>query len=762
MSSLKKAYRIFCLDESIWKRVLDTSLPTVCPTDGGHAVQAGSAHILEDVASEYSPDLYVDFETDGHLKRDTGSDIHRFMPNHENVISVSKDGRGDYTTIAAAVAAHTSPGTVYRVYPGTYVESNPITVPTMCSLIAESGPENTVVLAANTDTCIFNIGLTSRIQGFAIMGASNTNGRGVMFDGTGTPGQISTLFECIIRNCTVGVEIFNGAPNALSMFRVQAVSAGVQLQCGVDIHDQGRAIGSQLLVSGYPGLPFAEGVRVRDAGSQITMAACIVNYSNHGVSIDDDAEVRINQVLLENNTHAINVGASSDLNMLHAVGLIVRDSVTSDLQIEASDAQVTVIGSQMARDKILNPNKISLNSDFSTHANEKQFRTMTGDIRVGTVENSSKLVCGHGKQFYETMVVLSNDNLEAGTWTNNTVEATSASASTFTMFSTIATGASFYVGADVIFCGMKIKVNTSFTITNPLTDLVWEYWNGSTWIQFGTMVTDSTEPFYSHGNQFGVAVGNMHTRFGFSSAVGLVKKTLDDNEKYWIRGRITNAAGITGNPVIEQVQLHTAGTTELDKNGHIEHTGDSRTWVQLPWDIDSTKPFEDSPGNQDLYVSSTIGVGRTENQFQNSITDKVGMVFFVPENMDVSFPLKVKIAFVGSSATAGDMKFVVRRVVSHPGDSVYTSAQSTASGESSQTIIYSVGSNVQNTLLVYEFSLDIQDLYPRPQSNNHELVWITFERQGGATEDTYGGSMYMLQLSAWYVAWAAGGYLTLH
>ena len=57
-------------------------------------------------------------------------------------IIVLQIGRGQYTTVSAAVASIGVGSTVIiRVFPGTYVESNPISIPTGCSLKAVGSAE---------------------------------------------------------------------------------------------------------------------------------------------------------------------------------------------------------------------------------------------------------------------------------------------------------------------------------------------------------------------------------------------------------------------------------------------------------------------------------------------------------------------------------------------------------------------------------------------------------------------------------------------
>lgn len=144
------------------------------------------------------------------------------------------------------------------------------------------------------------------------------------------------------------------------------------------------------------------------------------------------------------------------------------------------------------------------------------------------------------------------------------------------------------------------------------------------------------------------------------------------------------------------------------------------------------------------------------------MTDGTGMVFFVPEDMDCSFPVVLKLAYIGTSALVGDVRMVVRRAVTRAGDTVATSASGSNSSETSQTLTWSFGLSESNQLKYQEISLDVQDLLPRPQSGNSDLLWIGLERDGGNLADTYAGNLVIVQLTAWYVRWATGGHLLFH
>lgn len=746
MAALKKAYEVFCVDEQGWQRVVGSTLPTECPNDAGHTIEPGSAHVIEDPAREYKPELFLDFENDNHVKRNTSSGVKRFLPIFDSEVEISKDGTGDYTSIKAAIAANPGPLVIYRVGPGTYVEDNPIVVPTQCSLISSSGPENTFIVAANANTHVVSLNLVSRVEGFLITGAAGPDGRGIFFDGTGTPGQVALVKECIIRDCSVGVEVANGAPNALNIFRMQIVGSAAQIDGCIDVHSQGRLIGGNVIAAGSP-LQYAQfGARVRDVGSQLTLDTFMTQFCQAALCADNGGEARVSQLLLEYNTNALHFGSSGTASSIHCVGAVMRQN-TTDLLIEATDAQITILSSHMDRKKITNVNDVTINTDFATTDNSKHFRTITGDIRVGTINNASKFVAGYGKHYFESMAVLLNDNLEAGSWTDRSTEAASSESSTWDLFAGTAVGNCVYIGSDYMFCGMKVKVTAAVSSS----DIIWEYWNGSSWTAFGTMATQSAEPYHSRGKQFVGQAERQHFRFGFMSTVGAVKKTLNSVEKYWVRGRV--AATLPGLPVLEQIQLHTPGTMEINSYGITEFTGDSRYWAKLPLSINS------SLNSQDLHLSSTLFANCTGNQFISGQNSRVTALCRLPENADTSFPIKLEVVFMVTDSAAGDIRLAVHRAVSVEGSSVHTTATGMVASETSDIYTVSIGSNEESTVKAVRYSVDISDALPRGTCS---LLWLNLERQGADAADTYGGTMNVIDIFGLYVVWCSGGHLQLH
>ena len=138
---------------------------------------------------------------------------------------------------------------------------------------------------------------------------------------------------------------------------------------------------------------------------------------------------------------------------------------------------------------------------------------------------------------------------------------------------------------------------------------------------------------------------------------------------YWMRIRYPDGTAVTQLPVFEQFRLHT-NRTELQEDGWIQLYGTARTIRRLKWDIGLVESVAPSPGNQDIFLSSTIGIGIKENQFTNGGADRIGSFFPVPLDMDTSGP--IGLAWAWSPTTnevANDVQWIVRWAYSRPSDS---------------------------------------------------------------------------------------------
>ena len=272
------------------------------------------------------------------------------------------------------------------------------------------------------------------------------------------------------------------------------------------------------------------------------------------------------------------------------------------------------------------------------------------------------------------MLVYSHDG---STFTSRTTDAKSVEGSFFS-FDGTAIGNSIYVstvipeeitGNRLIWAGNKVAVTTAAVGG----EIVAEYWNGSSWIEFNTMSTISGGQYLPKGKALFQRTGGEHVRFDYSIQSEWTSHDLIGIgiSSYWMRYRIVEA--LTTSPVFEQFKIH-SNRTEINADGFMEYFGNARAIDILPFDSGTFQAANNSPSNQDLWIGDSLGVGRIENQFQSGTVDRVGLVRPLPLDLDTSSPLKLILHLHSEIAdTSPDIDFVVRYSKTNDGDDVYDS-----------------------------------------------------------------------------------------
>lgn len=137
-----------------------------------------------------------------------------------NIITVGKGGAVDFTNIADAVNFVTAqmPALInpwiITVYPGVYIENNPISIPTGVALGTPSQQNrgSAIVQPVNPLEDLFIVNGGS-LSGFNLEGVTDAAKSLIRLDNAGV---ISTIHACSITNCFKGIIIENGAIGLIS------------------------------------------------------------------------------------------------------------------------------------------------------------------------------------------------------------------------------------------------------------------------------------------------------------------------------------------------------------------------------------------------------------------------------------------------------------------------------------------------------------------------------------------------------------------
>lgn len=703
-----------------------------------------------------------------------GEDVVRFDKNnntynlygkYSKTVIISKEGQGDYTTIKDALDAHPEEYTIYQIHPGVYVENNPLVIPSNSLMESIGTTAQTTIVAANPGSNIFVLGAWCQLRSMIITGATTLGSIAVYFDGSQLSiGAFSLISECIITNCDVGIVSVNG-PDILLGHRVLITpsSTGSTLSKGVYVHSGGHFISSSISIVGIPSPPYPGAVPITDAiictglGSKISMTTTNVLYCTHATVVDDDGEIELQLITSTQNNIALCIGSTGTNSKFRATLYEMKNSITYDIDIQSSDADIALFSTTSNNDKINNPNNVRYSNNYHSLVNGVTSQTMTGDLRLGDKNAETTVSIGQGKYDISALAVLSNDNLEAGTWTTLTTSANDDNA--FALFAGIGVGNCLYIGGDDPLTGVKFNISTSTTSVTPKSSIIWEYWNGALWIEFKVMTTEALPPFRYQPNSVVSIAGTQQVRFGLRSDTPFTDKTLNGITKKWIRLRV--AIELPSIPEAIYTNLHMNGS-KFGSDGFMDQFGDSRTVKTLPWSINNNEPSNTSPGNQDVYISDKLCVGLKENLFSSSAIDRIGSSIFLPNDFDNSFPVKLKFAIIGDTGVSGDVEFTARWNISNNSSSVYRTAvdaPTSSTGELSNSTIISIAS--VDSEYRGEIELDLNDINPVPTSGTPPLLWISLERDAtvGNSNDTYTGNIAIIQLTVLYISWRHGGHI---
>jgi len=370
-----------------------------------------------------------------------------------------------------------------------------------------------------------------------------------------------------------------------------------------------------------------------------------------------------------------------------------------------------------------------------------------------------------------------------------------------TIFPSNTVGDILYIGGDTNFGpfpGIKSEVVTGVSPANgrlngmvepPTYHYTWEYWDGSAWIEFRIMTTDTAPPFtpFRRGS---LNLGSYQIRFDhidstesaisptstFVSANTLAQRWVTSGTPsgnwaqnmvngvtaFWMRVRLVSPLTIV--PVLDQVKLHT-NSRGFSLCGCPENFGTSRAIVRIVKNIKSfTASVSSTPANENMYLSDNIDLTYVNNQFSNGATDRLCNIFDMPIVVDTSNELILQWRWCPSDATAGNIQWTVRwgytqdyaintTVVS----TIFNSAATAPTeGLTEQRITFTTPSpGVIRKQVTDICRMDISDLVAnRTLEGDGDVFWVSLSRDGGA--DSYSGNVFMFTASIMGHKWHDG------
>ena len=743
---------------------------------------------------------------------------------YERQVTVAQSG-GDYTSIQAALVdinAGTITGgvpaatnwVIISVYPGLYTEVNPIVVPQYVTVRGIGYNNSSIVTGTSAVNDIFQMGTSCSIVNIEARG--NTTGDGFNVSYAPTTDPVAQIDNCIARNCgrgfhAQGTGVINSSVTVIKRCNAIVTGAATQVMTEGFLSSAGaRLLSETTIITGFFGAPsnITYGHRSTGADSLSLVVDAVTTLTTNGLCVDGGAEIRssginiatftttgliigpggsigrFSNVYIQDDTaifpNQIHILAQSGAALLQGMGIILRSDLTS------LDPSVSVEGLAL-----------------STTPGESRNQFL-GELAVGFPNRGFETTLGEGDSHTFGMSVFTFDASGPGFSLNLADDLKVLNdGNTVTIFPSNTVGDILYIGGDVnlgVFPGIKSTSTTAVvpaggrlngTVEPPIYHYVWEYWDGSGWVEFRIMTTDAESPYNPHRRD-SFYLGGCQNRFGqivntrsaipststFISANTLAQRwvtsgtpsgnwtqnTVNGVLAFWMRIRLISPLTVV--PVLDQIKLHT-NRHEINKDGYNEYFGKARSIKKF---IHSFKEFTDSPSvspaNTDIYLSDNVDLDMLDNRFNNGATDRISHSFVLPAEVDTSHGMIVQWKWAPTNTSVGNIQWVVRwgytqdfavntTVVS---SAFMSSFLAPTEGLTEQRITFTTpGLGTSQKQVNCFCRMDVSDMVSnRSLEGDGDEFWISITREGNAGADTFTGNAYMLRISVMGYAWNNG------
>lgn len=686
----------------------------------------------------------------------------KYFGNEREEIIISQNSQSHYNTLSAALAANNTPNQVFVIFPGTYIENNPILLPAGTTVKSVGSVSNTILYAANSGQDLLHVNQKCKLYGLTIAGANGSGARGIYFDGSlSGGGQITLISECFIADCDIGIDCDGnnliGMADTLYAEKVVITTTSHTLTTGIYCRRGGQFITSIAYIVGSTSFPILNGYYCKDIGSKMSLATASVWLCNKGLLLDNNGNVEISLLNAQYNNIAVQIGNVGTISRLSTSSLVIKNSTTYDLDILPLNANVEIYSSFLDDSKLHNPNNVQIIIKYNAQVYNSYYSSTIGDSQFGSAEIPSKVGIGEGLYINNGIVVLTNNNLETGTWINNTVAALismdpTISPGGFNLFQDINVDNCLYFGSDKDIFGFKINIIIPTSSITNLEDIIWEFWNGTMWIPFNTMATYPEYPCYTYDKCFISLSSKFHIRFGLTTTAPFSLLTLNGFNKKWLRLRVVNA--LSSVPVGGYVKIHT-NSTRINNDGFIEYFGNARTNTLLP-----IRTYSNTTSNE-LYLDTSLYVSRANNVFSAGVMTALGFNFKMPIQIDTSFPIKLNLSFVVNDASSGDIEWTLRYTYTTAESPIYLDIDDVVPNTTIITInkVTTINVNKNNRDLRETVDIDVHTIPANPSTNINYIFHGTLERNAGIGNDTYPGKVVIAHMDCNYIAWSTGGHL---
>ena len=669
----------------------------------------------------------------------TLGNVYKSLGSSGRNLKVANDGVRDADNIkdavdlaTALVPTQTNP-VVITVFPGTYTEDNPITIPQWVTIVSTGGNYSVEINAVNDGNIFISSG-NSLLNGFTING-------GVAFSNVAyysASSLTSQINNCIISNCYQGI-VANGG--SIITQNITGLSLVRVFDKFIRAYNDGFISASLCNVTGVITRPTCS-FSSSDSGSELYLFSCNAHNVVRGISAGQNGYLDVLSCHFEDCDDAIHIGATGS-STVKAIGCIIEDSVTNDLNIESATAYLAYSGH-------INSSKFSIVSGATVNIVADDENTdgglivgqssLQGRVSVGTpgaisLGEDIELNVGEGSSF--TKDQYGNEIVEYWSY-----DASAASGSRFTRFANNAgtqlsnSGDAIVVGCRYQFPAIRLDVNVA-AVTGAA-HIILEYWNGSSWTSVG-MAAYRRSDFARRGHN---PFLNVETQFVEGSTLCISNGDWSDDKDVldeipdWDSGedfyaiRFRNSGALTSGMQFDdgRVKPH---SFMVSTSGYKANFGTYRT-ERIVY-IDSTA-FTPDPVNPPSYISlqmsPNIAYANQNSFLKANAISQISTAHVLPNDIDTSSPFQIFIDGVATTADVGNIStaiFISRLNSQSP---VITLPLTDPEVEDVQI---TVAPGIANTLVSVVQNIDISTYNPG------DVLLMSFARYGTDPSDDYPG-----------------------
>jgi len=683
-------------------------------------------------------------------------------------VIINPNGDGDFTTIKEGLefaAQHTNFSIL--VAPGTYIEDNPLTITESNTLSSIRGISSVYVIPLNPSQTLFNMEGGSHLNEISIISEWDAGGIGIYFNGEM---QNSDCYaqDVLIENFTYGI-VGEGNPNSIYLvniiFSTRADNSTTVLN-GITSQDGGSVIAADTSFAGRPNSFLGDYLTCNgntssvSTFSRLTLISGGGRFLNRFIHIVGGCRVTISGVAIAFYIEGIIVDGG-DVPILDINGLnLIGDGFNQvDLSIISGNPSVTISSSTIDFSKVVNLQSILIEGSFYSPAEILNGQVILGSLSVGDFVQPTRSALGSGDFSFLTLRVLTSPNDLEMEFTDVTAMANITSVN-FDIFESPDEGTSTFIGANVLFPGLRFRNVIPFTKNFTENAIEISFFSNATmdWEPLKFMTTQSGIPHFHRAQSPFENEETQEIRFG--STENWIRNTVNGTNLFWVRLRIINGT-LNEVPSANIVRFHTDSTV-VNNDGWIEYFGLSRFLNRLSWDYSLLLGIvTPSLTSQNIFLSSTVGTVRISNSYGPSAINRVGFANFLPSDLDTSTDIKFTISFVGNDATPGVVRWRIRFATISPTETVFFSAGAAPTEAEDQIeSVLDVEVNDNQTVIKAVLPMEVSNfLLLEPGTT---LMVLTLERDGAAPEDTYVGNAIILDIDAAYLSWNNGAFGTLN